>query len=862
MTAPYETHPDLDRLTAFGLGGLSDDESDAIGRHVAACCHCRQTLEAAQRTLHAPLTGGPRPPSAPHPAVPGYEILEEVGRGGMGVVYRARQAGLGRVVALKTVPADAAEEDLARFRREAAAAARLRHPNLMQVYEVGESGGRPYLAMEFVEGGTLARRLDGVPLPPVVAAGLVETLARAVQYAHERGVVHRDLKPANVLLDPTAPGDDGPPAWLAGCAPKIADFGLARTSDAPAGTTRTGEVLGTPAYMAPEQAAGGKGIGPATDIYALGAVLYECLTGRPPFRAATVLETLDLVRSAEAVPPARLQPKVPRDLQTVCLKCLEKEPRKRYATAGALADDLRRFREGRPVVARPAGPARRLLKWARRNPALAALLAAALLGAAGLAGGVAIHSVRLRAEAKRADAHYQNARDALMKLLGRLEVRRAGDVPGLRELQRQQLDDARAFFEGALAENGGDPQIQHDTAAFFLQAGSIHVSWGRPAPAADCFRRAHELLADLTARHPCDRAYAGAYAECLVKEGYLAAGEGRPGEAEATYRDAAARFDALHAADPAEPRWSDGASWARHNLGSLYQTTDRRGPAEKEYRAALALRRAALGSDPSRGKREGVAETTLNLALLCFQQGRRDKAGPLFAEADALLRGLVAEDAGDLNLLSSFGANLCNRALLLLAEGKAAEARACYDEGIERLEPALRAEPELTGLRSGLLNLRGGRAQLNFKAERWAEAACDWGRVVELCDAKNPGRLGYRMAYAVALAHAGDYARAEAEAGALRRPPPGPPDLYNLACVYALCVPAAEADAARPEAERQSAAGRLAGEALGLLRQARERGFFKDPANVAQLGKDPDLDALRGLSEFKEFAREVAGRDR
>jgi serine/threonine-protein kinase len=273
--------------------------------------------------------------------VPGYDILGTLGRGGMGVVYQARQTKLGRLVALKMIlsGAHAGEADLARFRTEAEAIARLQHPNIVQIYEVGEQGGLPFFSLEFCAGGSLEKKLAGTPLPPMQAAMLVETLARAMQVAHDKGVIHRDLKPANVLL-----AEDG--------TPKVTDFGLAKKLDE-AGQTATGAVMGTPGYMAPEQA-GGKSaeVGPLADVYALGAILYECLTGRPPFRAATPLDTLLQMLENQPAPPRLLNPKVDRDLETICLKCLEKASQCRYASAEALAADLGRYLAGDPVHAR------------------------------------------------------------------------------------------------------------------------------------------------------------------------------------------------------------------------------------------------------------------------------------------------------------------------------------------------------------------------------------------------------------------------------------------------------------------------------------------------------------------------------
>jgi hypothetical protein len=279
---------------------------------------------------------------APLPVIDGYDLGELLGRGGMGLVFKAWQKSLKRHVALKIVVsgAHAGAEERARFRTEAEAVARLHDPGIVQIYEVGEQAGCPYLALEFVGGGSLAQRLDGAPVPPRRSAQLVLDLARAVQHAHEQGIVHRDLKPANILL--TEAG-----------AAKIADFGLAKLLDAEQGHTHTGAVLGSPSYMAPEQAAGqARAVGPATDVYALGAILYELLTGRPPFLGASVLETLDQVRTHDPAPPQALQPTVPADLAAVCLKCLEKNPAERYPSAAALADDLDRFLRGDAVAAR------------------------------------------------------------------------------------------------------------------------------------------------------------------------------------------------------------------------------------------------------------------------------------------------------------------------------------------------------------------------------------------------------------------------------------------------------------------------------------------------------------------------------
>jgi hypothetical protein len=364
-----------------------------------------QLQERLQRLLHlhdamesAVGSGTPRPKDtvtefistedgpAP-PRVGGYEILDEIGRGGMGVVYRARQPGLQRLVALKMILSGgfAGPEELSRFRTEAEAAARLQHPGIVQIFEVGVHEDRPFLVLEYVAGGTLAQRLRRGPLPQTEAAALTLALAHAVQHAHERGVVHRDLKPANVLV---VSGESPSTTHHASLThqPKITDFGLAKqvqVEDAAPNRTQTGILIGTPSYMAPEQAEGSaRAASPAVDIYGLGAILYECLTGRPPFQGATMLDTLEHVRSEDPVPPSRLQAKLSRDLETICLTCLRKEPGQRYASARALAEDLQRFLAGEPIKARPAGVRERLVKWVRRHPTVASLLALVTVGTA------------------------------------------------------------------------------------------------------------------------------------------------------------------------------------------------------------------------------------------------------------------------------------------------------------------------------------------------------------------------------------------------------------------------------------------------------------------------------------------------
>ncbi|MBL9128136.1 MAG: serine/threonine protein kinase, partial [Verrucomicrobiales bacterium] len=363
-----------------------------------------------------------------------YELLEEVGRGGMGVVYRARQRSLGRIVALKVLLAGpfGGTESRRRLRIEAAAAARLQHAGIVRVHEAGTWEGRPFFSMEFVQGRTLAEVIRTRDLAPRQAAEYVARMAEAIQYAHERGVLHRDLKPSNILIDDRDQ-------------PRIADFGLARVADTGTecengGVTLTGQVIGSPAYMPPEQAAGrglGGDIGPASDVYSLGAVLYEAITGRPPFQGPSAAAVLESVRSEDPIPPRRLDGGVPLDLETVCLRCLEKSPQRRYRSAGELAEELHRFLRGEPVLALPVGQLGRAGRWIRRNPTIAWLG----MTAVGLLLTVAVVAViaAVRIRASRDDARGRLTESLLSEARA---IRTAGEA-GHRSAVLERVERAR-----------------------------------------------------------------------------------------------------------------------------------------------------------------------------------------------------------------------------------------------------------------------------------------------------------------------------------------------------------------------------------------------------------------------------------
>jgi eukaryotic-like serine/threonine-protein kinase len=451
--------------------------------------------------------------------IPGYELLGILGRGGMGIVYRARQLSLKRQVALKMILTGrhARPDERARFQREAEAVARLQHPHIVQIHEIGQQNGLPYFSLEFVNAGSLAQFMGGIPQPPLPCAEFLLVLARAMHYAHKRGVVHRDLKPANILLHLDESqllknGHDPDTALLRALAsyvPKISDFGLAHHIGGEERPTRVGTLLGTPSYMAPEQARGVGDIGPAADVYALGAVLYEMLTGRPPFKATTPEETALQVLTQEPVPPAQLQPKVPLDLETICLTCLHKQPSGRYASAEALAEDLRRFLAHEPILAQPRRLPDRMRKWARRHP----LSMGALWGLSLLALLLAWDWYRLtgalRREVEQAhQARYQTEGELQQALqtiehMNTLALRAVSSAPGeTPKLRRELLESARRFYAQRLPAIGTEAVQPFLVAEVHLRLAETCAELNDRAAALESYKEAARLLARLCAAEP------------------------------------------------------------------------------------------------------------------------------------------------------------------------------------------------------------------------------------------------------------------------------------------------------------------------------------------------------------------------
>jgi serine/threonine-protein kinase len=664
-----------------------------------------------------------------------YRLDEEIGRGGMGVVYRAWDTQLNRPVAVKTIrtPSRATPEALARFRSEAVAVARLQHPNIVQVFETGEHAGQPYAVLEYVPGGSLAQLLTGRSVRPAAAAALVETLARAVHYAHQRGVIHRDLKPANILLavdsrQSTVDSEDEKPGRsselpTAHCplpTVKIADFGLAKVlDDGGEALTETGAVLGTPTYMAPEQAHGrGAEVGPAADVYALGVLLYELITGRPPFCGVTKLDTLRQVTNDPPTPPRRLAADCPRDLETVCLRCLEKEPARRYASAEVLADELRRFLDGKPILARPPGPLGRAWRWCRRQPWLATLIVAlsvctALLGgqwwrAERNAAEARAHAVaadqatreanRLLAEAveqqRRAEVRFRTAHGAVRDLAVWLSEKALNNVPPL--VRKDLLDRAIKHYEEFVREKADDPVLRFELADLCFRAAQVTSAIGSKAEALARYRRAADLYAELLRDDPTNQRYLTEQAHIFNNCGILHDELGNRPEALAAFHGGLEAYHRLHEANPEDRAYQFWLAGAHNNLGATEADAGDYEPALEHFRQARAIREELARADPrSLDYQLKLADTDGNLGMALRRLGRREESRRAYEQARQRREELAQQHPNNTDVQLK----LANSYRMLSDEqrddGRADEAITALRKGQAAAEAAVRAAPSL-----------------------------------------------------------------------------------------------------------------------------------------------------------------------
>jgi tetratricopeptide (TPR) repeat protein/predicted Ser/Thr protein kinase len=619
-----------------------------------------------------------------------YELLDEIARGGMGVVYRARQKSLNRVVAVKMILGGqlATAAEVQRFHTEAEAAANLHHPNIVAIHEVGEHESLHYFSMDFVAGKSLAALVLQNPLPPLRAAAYVQRIAEAVYYAHQHGILHRDLKPSNVLVDETDQ-------------PRITDFGLAKRLEHESGLTASGAVLGTPSYMPPEQAEGRHQlVSPASDVYSTGAILYELVTGRPPFRAESPIETLRQVLDAEPAPPSLLNPNVDRDLETICLKCLQKDPARRYATAQFLADDLSRFLRGEPILARPVGVGERLVRWCRRNPRIAALAATVLILIVTVAAGsttAAIWIAREKAQTElareaadaqrvRAEANFQKAREAVHKMLTRVADDVLLELPQTEPVRRALLQDALVFYQGFLRERATDPIVQQETALAYYRVAEIQRMLGDNAESHDAYEHAIGLFGDLVNRFP-DR-----------------------------------------------PDYAHDLANAYNYLGELERTIGRLDDAEQSYRKAIGLQQPLVGGhDAEPAHRAAHARSLYNLGIVLKNTGRSDDADLAYANAVTILEELCEQHHGEAKFRLELAQCLINRGILLKDTRKLAEAEAAYDHAIQILEELIGEHPAKLEYRLALAACSNNMGNLLLAdASRYGDVTSHFQRAFDL----------------------------------------------------------------------------------------------------------------------------------
>jgi serine/threonine-protein kinase len=688
------------------------------------------------------------------PVVGGYDLLTPLGRGGAALVFKARQRKTGRVVALKMVRggAHAGPRDLARFRAEAQAVARLDHPHIVPLYDVGEQDGWAYFALEVAQGGSLARQLAGRPQAPAQAARLVQSLARAMHYAHERGIVHRDLKPANVLLT----GD--------GVA-KVSDFGLARRvepePDAKALLTRTGEILGTPSYMAPEQSWGRTSdIGPPADTYALGAILYECLTGRPPFLAATSVDTLLQVRTAVPIPPRRLVPSVPRDLETICLHCLHKEPCRRYPSAAALAEDLDRFVAGKPVHARPTPVLQKVMRWARRRKTATALMAVSAAAVVCLLLFGAWHYAQLKgyyaqlrterntadkmrelAQAKeteardqkeetekqwrRADLNFHQALAAVVQMLKRVseDGDRLAYEPSLQGVRRRLLEDALRFCKDLLKQKESDPPARRETAAILLLTGDLHKQLAHLEDSEQAYRSAIRLYADLVADFPDRPVYRYELANCYTNLGGLLVNTPRQKEGEDAFEHALKLQQALVKEAPESSDYRSTLAGSYHNLGLLMLRTGRVEDGEKNLGRAVDYLKPLVADHPDNAfYRHDLARASNNFGKLLAVTNRTKEAETVYREALVLHEGLIKQYPRVINFKQDLAAAHDGLADVFADTRHFADAEAAYGTALGIKQRLVQDFPQVPGFRQDLSGTQYKLGRVFAATKRPAEA--------------------------------------------------------------------------------------------------------------------------------------------
>ncbi|HTK78339.1 MAG TPA: serine/threonine-protein kinase [Gemmataceae bacterium] len=818
--------------------------------------------------------------------VPGYEILGILGRGGMGVVYKAKHLKLKRTVALKMVLAGghASESDLARFYIEAEAVAQLQHPNIVQVFEISEQNGLPFFALEYVDGGSLSKKLDGKPQPPRDAARMVQTLAEAMAYAHLHGIIHRDLKPANILL-----AGDGQP--------KITDFGLAKRLEEDSGQTKSGTLMGTPNYMAPEQARGDtKDVGPLADVYALGVILYQMITGRTPFVGTSLLDTIQQVRNLEPVPPSRLQPKVPADLETICLKCLQKEPQKRYASADDLAEDLRFFLAGEAIRARPVGKAERLWQWCKRNPKVAGLSAAVLALLVTVAVVSSAMWVRVsyeHAEADRARAlAVQKAQDEeKARVLADASAKVASEqrkfaletlyktATTVEEKLRDRADmhDLREDIIAIAMKGLENVSVTPENAAFadrsmgvaLQRMGEVGLAVGKTKEAREQFKKTLKIFDHLMVTDPEEDWVPWNAAISLTHLGDISRSLGEPADvARELYLKALKLREELFAhpkkGGPPPPngpflrKQALAISYAK--LGSLLLVAGDPAGARQDYVKALDLSQELSDAKPDVLQfKQSLAGSCMILADVCFRL--RDEAGArrYYDRAIKIREELVQKAPQSTRYQSDVASAYAALGDLDLHVNQPAPALANYEKGHAIHEALAKKDSENVEILSSLSTsfYRLGTARLYMKDQAGADRDYQESlRIKEQLAATDPASAAHKAGIMLGQARLGRHV--EAAKVALEMAEKGAKDpslLFRAACGYALCIDGTvhgkAADAITPTDREQQK--HYADAALAALDQAVKLGY----ADVVALEMDPDLLPLHAYPVYQELLAKV-----
>ncbi|MBS0261637.1 MAG: serine/threonine protein kinase [Planctomycetes bacterium] len=702
-------HPALDTLRDFALGRLATAALAECASHLESCAICRQQVQDTPADPLVSLIQRAIPDEQRDSfrrAPPKYQVLEEIGRGGMAVVYRARQLDLDRIVALKQIRDDSlSAEELARFRAEPAFLAQIQHPNLVAVYDAGEYAGRPYLACEYIAGGSLDRYLTGNPLPVRGACRLLAAIARGVEAAHQRGFIHRDLKPSNVLL---AWNSDhkalaGSEEFWTSVGPKVADLGLAKHLDVVHDHTQTGTVMGTPGYMSPEQTTGqSELLGRESDVFSLGVLMYELLTGRRPFQAATNWEVIELIRTAAPVAPRTWLPTIPRDLNVICLKCLEKDPRKRYAHAGQLAQDLECWLEARPIVARPPAPWERAQKWIYRHPSASSLMATIFLAVLALFSGMVWHNHRLAREVARANTNESAAvAEALRGYSAMYDMVKeitddTIDTDDSQARLERLLEVMRAYHVRTLeGTDSVNPEVRFARASSQFFMGGIREAQGQLPEALDRLEQARQELR-LIAHLVSDRvACRSRLAACLRRMAHTRFRITKQVDA-ATINDLREACDLLDELIRLQPQNNDFYSRrgsALHQLATMYYIQGRVADAEKAALEARAVQDALRRLGPLRNyERTMCATTAAFLARLRINEQDFEAADNLLCEGEQVL-----EPPGDQPRSSEMEAvlaDLCDaRCHLELTRGRPQQAWEQRTRSIELLQNILRTVP-------------------------------------------------------------------------------------------------------------------------------------------------------------------------